>query len=34
MKKQFLDNAWRPDKGRVRINGWVCVPGGATAPRM
>lgn len=31
MKKQFLDNAWRPAKGRARINGWVCALAGASA---
>lgn len=31
MKKQFLDNAWRPAKGRVRINDWVGALAGASA---
>jgi len=31
MKKQFLDNAWRPAKGMARFNGWVCALAGASA---
>lgn len=33
MKKQFLDNAWRPTKGIARFNGWLCALGGTSAPR-
>lgn len=30
MKKQFLDNAWRPAKGIARFNSWVCALAGAS----